>query len=657
MTSPAEDTPPPKTRRRRGTTALMVPDGEPQEAQVMTPRPPAPPPAVVEEPEDPPDDGTEADDDLDETPPSRRGRDVDTTAEPVRVFQAGKPGSGLVAASEELKTRKLNQLLSSENDLSDITEGLEFGEAQHEIKLTRVRSNPPGYSKGFLDSFHRRLTIPEIKDLYGGGEFLYTIWGPDASGKKVLKAKKTLLIEGPSLVSGQPAPAGAVVTERPQDKELFKLILSDKQKEADRLAEEIKELKKQQQEILQKDTVTPLLAVLKETEEKRLAAAKEAAERQEKLEAQRRTDEKEARERQEKLDAQRRAEEKEAREMEKTKAKEETQGLIQMMQANTAMLIASMKDASSSKEAGFATILAAVQSTANQQIATMQANFAQQLEMFKSQMSMTVENMKAFSEQRESLLKDALKEARSSENKQDLTAQIANLAKLKNTLDVLIQPQGAPAPGIVDTIKEFASSPAAAAVMQRFIGGPVAGAPPPGLPPGMTAPPVAMGSVQVSGPRPQIKGPSPWPTTTGAPPPPEKPKVRKPTVQVPPTAVPPAAGVNAGVSPAAPQAAKPPAPQVESLGVVFPAETDSTEQKFEALVRALDAAIRADWSVDHMYELLIPKFPKDVPEKLKETQFDQCLQVIELMAPSSVLNTAQGFQVMKELYSRLGVPQ
>lgn len=661
MTTTSEETPLPRPRRRRGTTAMVV---TPEAVQDV--RPASASQTAVTAPAEEPSDDTAEDtgDSLEVEDLPRRGRDVDATATepdlptrpPVAVFQAGRASNGLAAVSEELKSRKIAQFLATEDDLSSVTEGLEFGEAQHEVKLTRVRSNPPGVSKGFLDTFQRRVGLMEIKDLYGGGEFLYTIWGPDASGKKVLKAKKTLLIEGPSLVNGVPIGAGNVITERPQDKELFKLILTDKQREADRLAEELKELKKQQQDLLQKDNLSPLLTAFKETEEKRLLALKEAAERQEKLEAQRRADEKEARERQEKLEAQRRAEEKEAREMEKAKMKEETTTLLSLMQQNTNMLIASMKDAASSKEAGFATILASVQASANQQLQTLQANFGQQMEMFKAQMNMTVENMKAFSEQRESLLKDALKEAKSGEGKKDLTSQINDLVKLKTTLDVLIQPQGAPSSGIVDTLKEFASSPAASAVMQRFIGGGIPQQPPPGLPPGMSSPPVAMGSVQVSGPRPQLKGPSPWPTTTGAPPPPEKPKVRKPTVQTPPTAVPPAVGVNAGM-PQQPATPKPPAPQVESLGVVFPAETDSNEQKFEALVRALDAAVRADWAIDHIHDLLIPKFPKDVMEKLKDTPFEQCTQIIELMAPSSVLNTAQGFQVLKELYSRLGVAQ
>ena len=94
-----------------------------------------------------------------------------------------------------------------------------------------------------------------------------------------------------------------------------------------------------------------------------------------------------------------------------------------------------------------------------------------------------------------------------------------------------------------------------------------------------------------------------------------------------------------------------------TLGVAFPAATDTDEVKFEALIRALDAAMRADWSTADMFNLLIPLFPDDVPKTLKETPFDRCLQVIELMAPTSVLNTAQGTQVMRELFSMLGVPQ
>jgi hypothetical protein len=561
----------------------------------------------------------------------------------------------------------MEAFLAAEDDLAELTEGLEFGNNQHEVKLTRTRSNPPGVTKGFLDSFFRRITTTEIRDLYGGGEFLYTVWGPDPSGRRVCKSKKTISIEGLSLVNGLPA-TGSVIADQNNSaqKDMVKVLLADKEREANRLFEEIKELKKAQTEFLQRDTTAPLLAMMKEATDKQIAAAKDLADREEKRLAREALEREAERTRAEAREAQRRQEEKDRLEDLKGRAATELNTTLQMMQSNTNLLIASFKDNASSKEAGFATILQAVQAASQQTLQTMQANFSQQVSMASQQMGSTIQQMQSAADLREKMLMEALKDAKSS-NKGDMVSQLADLAKIKNTMDVVFNTGAPPPGGIVDGIKEFVSSPAAATMVQAFMGG-RGGQPqvPPGTPPGMLAPPVAVGSVQVSGPRAElVKGPSPWPTTTGSPlappPPPEalpRAKARKPsTPPTPVMVVPPAPGQQPIMPQPQPQAAAALAPTVESLGVAFPVATDTDEAKFESLIRALDAAMRADWSTENMFNLLIPKFPEDVPQTLKETPFDRCLQVIELMAPTSVLNTAQGTQVMRELFSMLGVPQ
>lgn len=659
-TTTVADTPAAKSRRRRTreSTALTRVE-EAKEAPKVFQQPKMPEAAFEEVDENEDDeDEDEGDDDEPTDPVDARPVPRPSFTPPPFVPGGGRPQNPVVAANEEIRSRKMEAYLAAEDDLQEITEGLEFGNAQHEVKLTRTRSNPPGVSKGYLDSFFRRISVIEIKDLYGGGEFLYTVWGPDASGRRVCKSKKTITIEGLSLVNGLPATGSAAADQNNSaQKDMVRVLLQDKEREANRLFEEIKELKKAQTEFLQRDTVTPVLQVLKETTEKQLAAQREQLEREERRADRERAEKKEEAAKEEKREAERRQEYRERMEAEKLRAASELKIILEMQQQNTAVMIASMKDAASSKEAGFATILNTVQQSSQQQMATLQANFTQQMQMAQQQMTSTIQQMSAFSEQRENLLKDALKEARSS-TKGDLTTQLSEFAKLKNTVDVIFN-TAAPQAGVVDTIKEFASSPAATALVQSFLGARQPLALPPGTPPGMAGPPVAVGSVQVSGPRELPKGPSPWPTTTGAPPLPKKPVAKaRPVPAAPVMAVPPTPGGPSVVltPPAAPEEA-PKEPSPDSLGVTFPQETDTDEQKFEALIRALDAALRADWTTDQMFKLLVPRFPKDVVEKLKDTPLELCLQVVEAMAPNSVLNTALGSQVMRELFTRIGVPQ
>lgn len=694
-TTTTEDVPTPRrrtiTRRKPGTALVPKPDVEegvlekPVEAAPPAPTPPAPAPAprpspVVFSASDDDDDDEDEDDGVQEGDLEEEDDEDDGPAKPVsmppRRFALGgvapsvggapsSPpipggprvlGDPLAAANAEVRNRKVQQLLAAEDDLAELSEGLEFGNNQHEIKLTRTRSNPPGVSKGFLDSFYRRITVGEIKDLYGGGEFLYTIWGPGPDGKRYCKSKKTITIEGASLVNG--VPAGMQPDAGTSNaKDMIKVVLDAKEREAQRLVDEIKELKRAQMEFLARDPAASVMAMMKEANERQAQLQREAMERDEKRRAEEREERRAEEQRRLVEEQRRRAEEKERADAEKAKATMDMQLMLQMMQNNTQVLIASMKDAASSKEAGFATILAAVQQSSQQQMSTVQQNFAQQIQMVQQQHQNTVQQMAAFAEQREKLAMDALKEARS--GSKDLTTQLMDIAKVKNSMDVVFGGgAAAQASGVVETIKEIAASPAAPALIQAFLGrgGQVAmpPAPPPGTPPGMQAPPVALGSVQVSGPAP--KGPSPWPTTSGAPALPRvKAKAKMPVIPPPAMAVPPVAG-QPPVSVAPPAPASPPsepAPAVESLGIPFPPEDASSEVKFEALIRLLDAAMKAEWSTRSMFDQIVVKFPGDVAKTLKETEFEKVLQIIELMAPSSVLATAQGTQVMRDLFDML----
>lgn len=616
-------------------------------------------------------DADEDDDDEDDAPPRIPPRRPDS----MTPFRPGLGGPGLGGpggpprpgmefdGNAEARKRKMQQMFAVEDDLAELTEGLEFGNNQHEVKLTRTRSNPPGVSKGFLDSFFRRITVGEIKDLYGGGEFLYTIWGPGPDGKRYCKSKKTIQIEGASLVNGMPV--GTTVDQGTSTaKDMIKVVLDAKERESQRLVEELKELKKVQHEFMQRDPAAPILAMMRETTERQMQIQREATEREEK----RRIEEREERRREDARrmaeEERRRAEERERLEHEKSRSVTDMNSTLQMMQQNTQVLIASLKENASSKEAGFATILQAVQTAQQQQMQTLQANFQQQMAMAQQQMSTTIQQMNAFSDQREKLMMDALKDARG--GNKDFASQLVEIAKVKNSMETVFGGGPPQPPGVIESIKEFAASPAAPALLQAFLGNRGAPpAPPPGTLPGMSAPPVAMGSVQVSGPAPQKRLPSPWPSSTGAPPVPKpkqaaKPEA-KPKMPVPPTpalAVPPVvAGEVVAVPPVSPtpEASAPsaPAPTLESLGVMPPAADAGNEVKFEALIRALDAAMKADWTVPQMFEGVVVKFPEDVRKTLKETDFDQCLKIIEVMAPSSVLATPQGSQVMRELFTML----
>jgi hypothetical protein len=404
--------------------------------------------------------------------------------------------------------------------------------------------------------------------------------------------------------------------------------------------------------------------MMRETTERQMQIQREAMEREER----RRIEEREERRREDARKAteedRRRQEERERLENEKSRSVTDMNSTLQLMQQNTQVLIASLKENASSKEAGFATILQAVQTAQQQQMQTLQANFQQQMSMAQTQMATTIQQMNAFSDQREKLMMDALKDARG--GNKDLTSQLMEIAKIKTSMETVFGGGAPPAPGVMETIKEFAASPAAPALVQAFLGGRGGPpAPPPGTLPGMTAPPVAMGSVQVSGPTPQKRLPSPWPNTTGAPPKPKqakadaKPKMPAPVppiLAVPPVAPgEPVAVVTPPPSPSPSPAASPaaPGPTMESLGVTAPAEDAANEVKFEALIRALDAAMKADWTVPQMFEGILGKFPADVAKTLKETDFDQCLKIIEVMAPASVLATPQGSQVMRELFTML----
>lgn len=124
-----------------------------------------------------------------------------------------------------------------DDDLEDVFSGLNFGTDNHQVTVTRLSPKLDADGEeiaGHLNTFSDAISIEDIKARYGGGKYKITIRGPKrANGRgSVIKGSKTIDIAGP--------PKQTKKNQEASESAMAKLLLENKDRDLQRMAEEAK---------------------------------------------------------------------------------------------------------------------------------------------------------------------------------------------------------------------------------------------------------------------------------------------------------------------------------------------------------------------------------------------------------------------------------
>ena len=218
--------------------ATVTPPASPKKKRGRPPKkkPEALPPVTKENPMNPMLDDDDDDDDLGE----------DQVFTPRVPLPPMMPPRAALPSVANIRQQAFQQQQKVNDDFEAHLASLEFDDGHHSVTVHRVEpeidTNTGKRIAGYLAKFTRAVTFEEIRSQYGGGKYRFIIHGPGPLGKSMIKANKVYEI------------AGDPILPRPQQQQqqhglstavsdIVDKAISTQEKQADRLAEENRELK------------------------------------------------------------------------------------------------------------------------------------------------------------------------------------------------------------------------------------------------------------------------------------------------------------------------------------------------------------------------------------------------------------------------------
>lgn len=573
------------------------------------------------------------------------------------------------ATPAQLRQQVMQQQQKVNDDFEAHLASLEFEDGHHSVTVHRVEPEmDPNTGKriaGYLAKFTRAVTFEEIRSKYGGGKYRFIIHGPGPLGRPMIKANKIYEIAGDPispLTPGSQSQQGSLPSAMT---EIVDKAISTQEKQADRLAEENRELKQMFMASLTKgdsgfrETMMQMMAEERKMQEARAAKEREEAKEmrnlflssltkaeqgpqhlqtilleERRLQEQRMQAEREERRREqeiaerrhrETLEIMRMQQEKqiEAMRIEQERVRNEARAAEERARQQFELQLRQIEKQESQKEAQALKLTEFMSSLQSQQVQQMQ--MAQQTQL---------QQMQQFTQ----LERDFMLKQIDSLSKKD--TGIDQMLKFKQVFDTLTGRDSDGGDGketwekIMDRVQESVPGLVAAAGLLR--GGASAGAAPqpqgPRVLPGTVAVVEADDEDDIAYSRPRRL------------PPPRRRK--RPT---PPQVVTPAEVV---VEQRATETTS--ALPNDYTDFVFPTGDTSMEEALEMLVRDIDLALQRDLDVTEIRDSVVGKFPPHIVGLLANTDADTLVSVLDSKAPATWrINSLDGQKKVRELHALL----
>ena len=627
-------------------------------------KPEAPPPVTKENPMNPMLDDDDDDDDLVE----------DQVFTPRVPLPPMMPPRAPLPSVANIRQQAFQQQQKVNDDFEAHLASLEFDDGHHSVTVHRVEpeidSNTGKRIAGYLAKFTRAVTFEEIRSQYGGGKYRFIIHGPGPLGKSMIKANKVYEIAGdPILPRPQQQQQQQGLSTAVSD--IVDKAISTQEKQADRLAEENRELKTMFMSTLNRgdgDFRSTMMQMM--SEERKMQEARAAKEREEakemrnlflssltkaeqgpqqmqsvlleerRLQEQRMLTEREERRReqdaserrhQQTLEMMRMQQEKQIEQMriEQERVRSESRASEERARQQFELNLRQLEKQESQKETQAQKMTEFMSSLQNQQMQQMQA--AQQMQLQQMQQFTSLE--------RDFMLKqiDAL-----SKKKED--TGIDQMLKFKQVFDTLTgKNEGGDESKetwekIMDRVQDSVPGLVAAAGLLR-------------------------GAPQQQQQQQQYAGPRVMPGTVAVVEadeeteqmalPPRRPPVRRRRPPV-------TSQVKTTGSPPEKAATPAPAPIVEQNlandyeDFVFPVESTPVELALEMLVKDIDLALQRDLGIVEIRDDVLSKFPKHIVGLLSNTDPDTLVSVLDSRAPGTWrINSLDGQKKVRELHTLL----
>lgn len=578
------------------------------------------------------------------------------------------PGAPLPSTSQ-IRQQVMQQQQKVNDDFEAHLASLEFEDGHHSVTVHRVEPElDPNTGKriaGYLAKFTRAVTFEEVRSKYGGGKYRFIIHGPGPLGRPMIKANKVYEIAGDPISPLSPASQQQQATLPSAMTEIVDKAISTQERQADRLAEENRELKQMFMASLTKgdsgfrETMMQMMAEERKMQEARAAKEREEAKEMRNLflssltkaeqgpqqlqsvlleerrmqeqrmmaEREERRREQEAAERRhrETLEIMRMQQEKqiEAMRIEQERVRAEARASEERARQQFELQLRQIEKQESQKEAQALKMTEFMSSLQSQQVQQMQ--LAQQTQLAQMQQFTQLE--------RDFMLKQI-----DSLSKKD--TGIDQMLKFKQVFDTLT---GRDVDGdsketwekVMDRIQDSVPGLVAAAGLLR--GGAAQQAQPQG-------PRVLPGSVAIveDDEEEDVRA-----LPSRRPPPRRR---RRPPI------------TSQAIAPTTVETAPSPTSSPDSGGTlpndytdfVFPSEDTPIEAALEMLVRDIDLALQRDLEVDGIRTEVVNKFPKHIVGLLSNTDADTLISVLEARAPGTWrINSLDGQKKVRELHALL----
>lgn len=581
------------------------------------------------------------------------------------------PGAPLPSPAQ-LRQQVMQQQQKVNDDFEAHLSSLEFDDGTHSVTVHRVEPElDPVTGKrivGYLAKFTRAVTFEEIRSQYGGGKYRFIIHGPGPLGRPMIKANKVYEIAGDPISRASPMQQQQQGNALPSAMtEIVDKAISTQEKQADRLAEENRELKQMFMASLTKgdsgfrETMMQMMAEERKMQEARAAKEREEAKEMRNLflssltkaeqgpqhlqtvlmeerrmqeqrmlaEREERRREQEAAERRhrETLEIMRMQQEKqiEAMRIEQERVRAEARAAEERARQQFELQLRQIEKQESQKEAQALKLTEFMSSLQSQQVQQMQV--AQQTQLQQMQQMMNME--REFSMKQIDVL-----------SKKD--TGIDQMLKFKQMFDTLTGRDNDGGDGketwekIMDRVQESVPGLVAAAGLLR--GG---AAQQPQQPQG---PRVLPGSVAIVEADDEDDAPALPPRR----PPPHRRRRRPPITS---QAIAPTTVETAPPASAAPTEGSLPNDYTEFM---FPTDDTPIEAALEMLVKDIDLALQRDLDVNGVRTEVVAKFPKHIVGLLSNTDPDTLISVLESRAPGTWrINSLDGQMKVRELHALL----
>ena len=173
--------------------------------------------------------------------------DDDLVEDQVFAHRAPLPPRAPLPSVSNIRQQVFQQQQKVNDDFEAHLASLEFDDGHHSVTVHRVEpeidTNTGKRIAGYLAKFTRAVTFEEIRSQYGGGKYRFIIHGPGPLGRSMIKANKVYEIAGDPILPRQQQQQQQQHGLSTAVSDIVDKAISTQEKQADRLAEENRELK------------------------------------------------------------------------------------------------------------------------------------------------------------------------------------------------------------------------------------------------------------------------------------------------------------------------------------------------------------------------------------------------------------------------------